>query len=344
MSGGSGGSRGRVTGPSRPGSAGAVGATVDLDAPAPSPPLAAAAPSSRRRRRGPVVWVVVAALVGAGLGAAATSRHAAAREQVRAEADRRERAVLALAAGAPSLVRGAGAPDGPGRSALTLSVPLSNRGADPLRVGVLGLDAPDQPTAERPPSLALSPGATVAALVPMVVRCAQVLPTSIQRGARRTGSSRLRVRVESSGGARETTLPLVEPSGGTVADIASYACGPPEERRAPVSVTRTPRDDGSLEVTVAAPLLGVPLTLGLVQSPGLGVSGDPALPRTTSPERGASLVLTMDPACSQAPPGQVTTASLQVVTLAGGRVQAVVPDDDGVQAAWTARRLALRCG
>ena len=191
----------------------------------------------------------------------------------------------------------------------------------------------------------MPPGATVTSLVPMVVRCAQVLPTSVQQGARRTGSSRLRVRVDVSGGARETTLPLVEPFGGTVADILSSACGPPEQRRAPVSVSWTPHDDGSLEVTVAAPLLGVPLTLGLVQSPGLGVSGDPQPPTSGAPGAAVTTVLTMEPTCSRAsPPGPVPTAAFRVVTLVDGQVQAAVPDDDGVEAAWTARQLALRCG
>lgn len=94
-------------------SAGVEGDPVDLDAAAPAsrPPAVAVG----RRPCSFTLWLLVAALVGVGVGAAVTSWHVGASEpglaaqQPRSQADRE--AVLALQAGTPILVSGATAPD-----------------------------------------------------------------------------------------------------------------------------------------------------------------------------------------------------------------------------------------
>ena len=291
-----------------------------------------------------MVWVLVALLGGAGAGAAVTERHAAATERVRAEADRGARAVLALQAGRPSLQDGAPRLDPQGPSTLRLDVPLSNRGADRVRITVRGLDvrgqAPLPVTADVSP-LTLAPGATTTASVPVVVRCADVVPDA-RAGARR---SALRVGVDVPGGPRRAALPLEDSVPGAVPGLLAHACSPPEQHRSPLSVTWTPRDDGSLEVLVIGPATADRLALDLRQTAGLGVRSDVVLPVDATQRSPATLVLTMEPTCSvAAPPGRVPTAGFEVVTLEDVRVQAAVPDDDGVKAAWTARQLALRCG
>lgn len=302
----------------------------------------------------PAVWLLVALLAGVGIGAAVTARRSAAVERVRAEADRSALAVLGLQAGSPSLARGAGLPDSQGRSTVMLDVPLTNRGPDPVQVRVQGLDVAGRATSGRPsspvdaadrPAVAVAPGATATTSVPVLVRCDEVLPPALDGVSRGASGSRLRVGADVPGGPRRAALPLSE-GGGTVGDVISSACAPPQQRRAPVSVTWTPRDDGSLEVAVIGSTLARGLALGLQQTPGLGVSSDLVLSATISTVTPTVADLTMRPTCSRAAlPGKVPVASFEVVTLGQDRqVRASVPDDDGVKAAWTARQPALRCG
>ena len=288
--------------------------------------------------------MLVALLGGAGAGAAVTARHAAATERVRVEADRGARAVLALRAGRPSLQDGTPRLDPQEPSTLRLNVPVSNRGADRVRITVRGVDVRGQaplPVAPGVSSLALAPGATTTASVPVVVRCADVVPDA-RAGARR---SALRVSVDMPGGPRRAALPLEDSVPGAVSGLLSYACGPPEQHRSPLSVTWTPRDDGSLEALVVGPATPGRFALDLRQTPGLGVRSDVELPVETTERSPTTLVLTMEPTCSvAAPPGRVPVVSLEVLTLVDGQVQASLPDDGGIKAAWTARQLALRCG
>lgn len=342
-------------------SAGVEGDPVDLDAAAPpaSRPPAAPGAGAGRRPRSFAVWLLVAALVGAGVGAAVTSRHVGAREPGRAaaersrsQADRDARAVLALQAGTPILVSAATAPDPRGRSTLRLGVPVSNRGEIPLLVDVRGLDVlrgPRLAVAAGGSQVFVVAGATTSASVTLVVRCQDVLSQAVDGGA---PDSALRVSVEGAGRPRRAALPLADSYLGTVAGLVASACGPPLERRAPVSATWTPRPDGSLEVAVVTTYTSEPLVLDLAQDPGLGVRSDGALPAESDPDQSAggsvhivSLVLRMEPTCSAvAAPDREPTARLDVVTVADGRVQAAVPDDSGVEVAWVARRLALVCG
>lgn len=334
---------------------------VDLDAvgaPSPGDPVRTPAATGRHPRSF-AVWLLVAALVGAGVGAAVTSRHVgasepgrAAAERSRSQADRDARAVLALQAGTPILVSAATAPDPRGRSTLRLGVPVSNRGEIPLLVDVQGLDV------LRGPRLAIAAGgsqvfvvagATTSASVTLVVRCQDVLSQAVDGGA---PDSALRVSVEGAGRPRRAALPLADPYLGTVAGLVASACGPPLERCAPVSATWTPRPDGSLEVAVVTTYTSEPLVLDLAQDPGLGVRSDGGLPAESDPNQSGggsvhivSLVLRMEPTCSAVVlPGRAPAASFDVVTVADERAQTAVPDDSGVKAAWAARRLALAWG
>lgn len=259
---------------------------------------------------------------------------------------RDERAVLAVQAGLPSLVRGTdpGTADARGRSPVTLAVPLSNRGQQPVTVTVLGLDVPHQRLAEPVPAVVLDGGATVPALVDVDVDCARQLSASPRRAP---APGEVRVRLDLATGPREVAVPLVEISRRGVAGLLTDACTPPPERSPAQTARWTPRSDGRLVVTVINVLRTTPVDVDLRETPGLGVLTDPPLPMTVPALGSGEVTLTLDPDCAVVGSTVSGTASgtFDLVAVADGVVQTYLPDDDASgREVWLARELALRCG
>lgn len=314
---------------------------VDLDArevdEARTPPRPSSGGRTRRRRT--TALVLLAALAGAALGAWVADRRADA-------VARDERAVLHVQAGLPSLVRGAdpGTADAGGLSPVVLAVPLTNRGQAAVTVTVLGLDTPHQRLAEPAPPVELDGGATVPALIDVDVDCARQLSVPPERAP---APGEVRVRLDLDTGLRVVDMPIVEVPRRGVASLLTDACTPPAQRSPAQTARWSPQSDGRLVVTVSNVLRTTPVDVDLRETPGLGVLSDPPLPLTVPALGVGEVTLTLEPDCAVVGSTVSGTSSgtFDLVAVADGVVQTLLPDDDASgREVWLSRQLALRCG
>ena len=261
--------------------------------------------------------------------------------RARAEADLAHQHDLALVqVGAPMIAFDGSRLPSADRAETTVQVDVTNGGAQPASVSVVGLSADHVELAGPVAPVELDAGESRTLLLDVVVDCTRVSRPTRTSTPVDAAPQWVELALD-TGGRRQVERRLVQASyPGQLAEMLVWICHPSWGATAQVDLS--PQQDGRLRAVVTS-TSDVATRLGVDADPVLGLRSDVALPVDLPAGGSVTLHLSLAPDCTGAAGGLGRDVQITERVADDANTTSTISDST-TAAAWVARQVTLACG